>query len=99
MLPVSLLDPQPHERVLDLCAAPGSKTIQIGWAMKNTGTLIANDRDQGRIQALRQGLLRMGLMNVSTTVYDGVNYPKDAGYFDRILVDVPCSCEGTLRKN
>ena len=67
--------------------------------MHNTGTLIANDRDLGRIQALRQSLLRMGLVNTTITCYDGVNYPKDAGYFDRILVDAPCSCEGTIRKN
>lgn len=99
MLPVALLEPRPHERVLDLCAAPGSKTVQIGWAMENTGTLIANDRDRGRIQALRQALLRTGLVNASTTAYDGVNYPRAAGYFDRILVDAPCSCEGTIRKN
>lgn len=99
MLPVPLLGPRPRERVLDLCAAPGGKALQIGWAMQNTGSLVANDRDLGRIQALRQSLLRSGLVNVTATAYDGVNYPKHAGYFDRVLVDAPCSCEGTVRKN
>ncbi|MEM1008526.1 MAG: RsmB/NOP family class I SAM-dependent RNA methyltransferase, partial [Myxococcota bacterium] len=93
-----VLDVQPGEDVLDLCAAPGSKTAQFGVAMQNRGTLIANDRNYGRLRALRRVLERMGIMNVSVTVEDGSNFPHEF-LFDRVMVDVPCSCEGTTRKN
>ncbi len=99
MLPVKLLDPQPGERILDLCAAPGGKTAQIAVALNNEGTVIANDRVYQRMRAMGQTIDRLGLLNVSTTTFDGCSYPKAAGLFDRILVDVPCSCEGTSRKN
>lgn len=99
MLPVSLLNPQPGERILDLCAAPGSKTMQIALAMKNQGTLVANDKSYNRSKALRFHLERLGITNVSTTTYDGVSYPKAAGLFDKVLVDAPCSGEGTNRKS
>ena len=97
-LPVSLLDPQPGERVLDLCAAPGGKSAQIVQAMDNRGTLVANDALVGRVRALRANLERLGALNASATVYDGSNYPGAAGRFDRVLVDAPCSGEGMLRK-
>lgn len=99
LLPVLLLDPRPGERVLDLCAAPGNKTAQIAVAMGNRGTVVANDKDYHRIRAIHHMTGRLGILNVSTTLHDGANYPKAAGRFDRILVDVPCTCEGTLRKN
>ncbi len=99
MLPVQFLAPQPGERVLDLCAAPGSKTVQAAIAMQNRGTVIANDINEGRLNIISQKLVRFGLLNVATTVYDAGNYPKAAGTFDRVLVDAPCSSEGTVRKN
>jgi NOL1/NOP2/sun family putative RNA methylase len=99
LLPVFLLDPQPGDRVLDLCAAPGNKTAQIAVAMGNQGTVVANDRDYHRIRAVHHMTERLGILNTSTTLYDGANYPKAAGLFDRILVDVPCTCEGTTRKS
>ncbi|MCB0196349.1 MAG: methyltransferase domain-containing protein [Anaerolineae bacterium] len=98
MLPVLLLDPQPGERVLDLCAAPGNKTAQIAVQMGNRGTVVANDINAGRMRAARQTFERLGLLNVTTTTADGGNYPPAAGLFDKVLVDVPCSCEGTTRK-
>ncbi len=98
MVPVSLLDPQPGERILDLCAAPGSKTAQIAVAMDDTGTLVANDSKRGRVAGLRQMIKRLGLVNCSVTVRDGQGMDSRAGTFDRILVDAPCSCEGTFRK-
>jgi NOL1/NOP2/sun family putative RNA methylase len=98
MVPVSLLDPQPGERVLDMCAAPGGKTAQIGVMMGNRGTVIANDINAGRMRAVRHTLERLGLVNVTTTVANAASYPRAAGTFDRILVDAPCSCEGTSRK-
>ena len=99
MLPVQFLDIQPGERVLDLCAAPANKTAQIGMALHNSGTVVANDRSTGRMRAASHALNRLGLTNVTTTTTDAVNYPKASGFFDKILADVPCSCEGTCRKD
>lgn len=99
LLPVLLLAPRAEHRVLDLCAAPGNKLAQVAVAMRNRGTIIANDVSRERMRAVRHTLERLGILNVSTSVHDGANYPPSAGEFDRILVDVPCSCEGTCRKN
>ncbi len=98
LLPVTLLNPQPGERVLDLCAAPGGKTAQISVAMAQQGTVLANDINMNRMRAVRHAVERLGLANISTTVCNGANFPKAAGLFDRVLVDAPCSCEGTTRK-
>ncbi len=98
-LPVTLLDLHPGQRVLDLCAAPGGKTAQIALALGNRGTLLANDFSPERLSALQGNLDRVGIVNCSTTWCDGGNYPAAAGPFDRILVDAPCSSEGTLRRN
>ena len=92
------LGAKPHERVLDLCAAPGNKTAQLAVAMQNTGTLIANDKSYGRLRALGQIMKRLGLINISSSVYDGTAYPQLNDFFDRVLVDAPCSCQGTYRK-
>lgn len=99
MIPVHLLDPQPGERILDMCAAPGNKTAQISVLMQNRGTVLANDPYYDRVRAMRQIVERLGLINVSTVRYDGTGLPKSIGLFDRVLVDPPCSCEGTTRKN
>ncbi len=98
MLPLLFLNPQPHELVLDLCAAPGNKSAQIAVMMDNRGTLVANDINYARMRAVRQVLERLGLVNVATVTHDGANYPPETRQFDKILVDVPCSCEGTSRK-
>lgn len=99
LLPVVLLAPRPGERVLDLCAAPGGKTAQIAVALRNHGTVVANDRHAMRLGVVRATAERLGLLNVATTTYDAANYPGAAGVFDRVLADVPCSCEGTSRKH
>ncbi len=99
LLPVLLLDPQPGERVLDLCAAPGGKTAQIAVRMENRGTVVANDRHPLRLRQLSGTIERLGLLNVSTTLHDGATFPLESGPFDRVLVDVPCSCEGNYRKD
>ncbi|HYN78016.1 MAG TPA: RsmB/NOP family class I SAM-dependent RNA methyltransferase [Lamprocystis sp. (in: g-proteobacteria)] len=98
-LPALLLDLVPGQRVLDLCAAPGGKTAQIALALGNRGTLMANDIASARIKALQGNLDRLGIFNCSTTCTDGANWPAAGGQFDRILVDAPCSSEGTLRRN
>jgi NOL1/NOP2/sun family putative RNA methylase len=98
MIPALLLDPQPAERVLDLCAAPGNKTALMAQALGNQGTVVANDIFWDRIRPLRSAIDRLGLLNVSVTCHDGTSYPRAAGEFDCVLVDVPCSCEGTTRR-
>lgn len=97
-LPAMLMDLAPGQRVLDLCAAPGGKTAQIAFALGNRGTLVANDIAHARIKALQGNLDRLGVVNVTTTCCDGANWPSASGQFDRILVDAPCSSEGTLRR-
>lgn len=99
LLPAIVLDPQPGEKVLDLCAAPGGKTVQMAVMMQNTGTLIANDRNYGRLRAVGHMIKRLGLFNVATTALDGSAYPALRNHFDRVLVDAPCGCEGTWRKS
>jgi len=98
-VPVLLLNPQPGERILDLCAAPGNKTAEIALAMNRTGTVIANDLYEKRLGVVRSTMDRLSLTNVAVTSHDGGNFPLGGGRFDGILVDVPCSCEGTIRKN
>ena len=99
MLPITFLDPKPGERVLDLCAAPGNKTAEMAVRMQNQGSVIANDRNYNRMRALGQISKRLGLMNISTSNYDGRNFPSVLDYFDKVLVDAPCSGEGTFRKH
>ncbi len=98
LLPAQLLDPRPGERVLDLCAAPGNKTVQMAEALGNRGTVVANDANRGRLGALAQAVKRLGIVNVTQTARDGQGMPWAAGRFDKVLVDAPCSCEGTFRK-
>jgi len=92
-----------YEIVLDLAAAPGSKTTQIAAEMKNTGTLIANDVSIGRISILATNLERCGVSNVIVTRKQGFDLCKklkQQGFlFDKILLDAPCSGEGTLRSS
>ncbi len=102
LLPGLALDPDPGDIVWDACAAPGSKTSQIAAAMDDRGTIVANDNNLGRLSALRHNTERLGITNVMVTNADGRNYslrklPFDE--FDGALVDAPCSCEGTCRKN
>lgn len=98
MIPALLLDPQPGERILDLCAAPGNKTAQIAVAMNNRGTLVANDLSEIRLRVLKTTLSRLGLVNTTVTVGDAASFTANI-QFDRVLVDAPCSCEGTSRKH
>jgi len=101
-LVVALLDPQPGERVLDLCAAPGGKTTAIAERVGPSGSVVAVDRTRRRLELVRRALRRLGLSAVRTVVRDATR-PLDEiapeGGFDRILVDAPCSGLGTLRRN
>jgi NOL1/NOP2/sun family putative RNA methylase len=101
-LPATVLAPQPVERVWDACAAPGSKTSQLAALMDDRGLLVATDNNMGRVSALRSNTERLGVTNLALTVEDARNHslkPFDGAAYDRALVDVPCSCEGTIRKN
>lgn len=103
MLSVLALDPKPNEFILDMCASPGSKTTQIASRMENTGTLIANDIKMDRIRILASNLEKCGATNTIITRKDGValcaGLAKLNYKFDRILLDAPCSGEGTLRSS
>ena len=103
MLPILALNPQKNDIVLDLCASPGSKTTQMSAMMENSGTIIANDKDLGRISILSSNLERCGCMNVIVTRHDAVQLceklAKIGMKFDKILLDVPCSGEGNIRSN
>lgn len=96
-VPVAALDPRPGELVLDLCAAPGGKTTDIAARMENRGCLIANEPNGRRQQALLANVNRIGAWNTTVAEYRGQDFPLGDG-FDRVLVDAPCSAEGTLRK-
>jgi NOL1/NOP2/sun family putative RNA methylase len=101
-IPALVLDPQPGERVLDTCAAPGSKTTQLAALMDDRGILVGNDNNLGRLSALRSNAERCGVTNLVVTRMDARSYslkPLGEEPFDRVLCDVPCSCEGTVRKN
>ena len=96
-LPVMALDPQPGEAILDLCAAPGGKATFIAARMRNQGTLVANEPSGRRQMSLLANINRLGVLNTMITAYQGENFPMGTK-FDRVLVDAPCSAEGTLRK-
>lgn len=100
MLPVEALDPQPGEKILDICAAPGGKTTQIGARMKNEGILIANDINPKRTSALIKNVEMFGIRNCMVTNERPEKLAQIfKGYFDKILIDAPCSGEGTFRKD
>ncbi len=96
-LPVLALDPQPEKKILDLCAAPGGKATFIAARMQNRGTLVANEPNGRRQMSLLANINRLGVLNTMITAYQGENFPLGTK-FDRVLVDAPCSAEGTLRK-
>ncbi|MGB2956657.1 MAG: RsmB/NOP family class I SAM-dependent RNA methyltransferase [Anaerolineales bacterium] len=98
MAPAAALNPQPGEIILDLCAAPGGKSTQILSLMKNQGLLIANDSNPRRVQALARNIERWGARNAVLTNEVPRRLAEHFGpVFDRVLVDAPCSGEGTFR--
>lgn len=100
MVPAVYLDAQPGEIVLDLCAAPGGKTTQIASYMKNEGLLVCNEIHPTRVKILSENVERMGICNALVTNETPQRLTELFGtYFDRILVDAPCSGEGMFRKN
>ncbi len=100
MAVTTLLSPKPGEKILDLCAAPGGKTTHIASMMNNEGLLISNEIHPGRAKILSQNMERMGMTNAVITNETpdrlALRFPD---FFDRILVDAPCSGEGMFRKD
>lgn len=94
----TLLAPQPGERVLDLCAAPGTKTAHLAELMNDTGEIVAADVSHDRLARVRENIERLGLKSIRIVPIgdDGSGLP--AGEFDRVLVDAPCSNTGVLGK-
>ncbi|MAG45749.1 MAG: tRNA methyltransferase [Nanoarchaeota archaeon] len=97
MIPPLVLNPKPSDLVLDLAAAPGSKTTQLASMMNNNGLIIANDIKWDRIKALSMNLQRIGVSNTLITIYPGEKFPNIQ--FDKILLDAPCSGTGTIKKS
>jgi 16S rRNA (cytosine967-C5)-methyltransferase len=95
-IPVLLLDPQPGEKVIDLCSAPGGKTTFIGELMKNIGEIIAVDRYETRLQLVKNAYQRLGISNIHLIADDGATI--DIPPADKVLVDAPCSGLGVLSK-
>ena len=94
--PLIVRDLIKKNKILDCCAAPGSKTTQIADMMENKGHIIANDARHGRIKSLRGNLDRLGITNTTVTLRDFKSFPNTKA--DLYFVDAPCSSEGTIRK-
>lgn len=100
MAPVEYLEVKPGERILDLCAAPGGKSTQIATALRGQGMLICNEIHPARAKILSENIERLGIQNA--VVLNETPAKLAAmfdSYFDKILVDAPCSGEGMFRKN
>lgn len=100
MAPVEWLDVKPGERVLDLCAAPGGKSTQIAGKLQGEGLLVANDIQPERVKALVKNLAVFGVRNAVVTGETPERLAGVfAGFFDKIMIDAPCSGEGMFRKD
>ncbi len=97
LLPAVILDPKPGERVLDACAAPGSKTSQMAALMAAQGELIAVETVRGRYYKLRAVCELLGVRNVRFRQADARKLHFESEYFDKVLVDAPCSSEGRFK--
>ena len=93
LLAVHLLRPEPGERILDLCAAPGGKTAYTAQRMANAGKVVAADSNLARLELIRENCARLGVTCVETAAPSSVG-----GVFDRVLVDAPCSNTGVMRR-
>ena len=95
-----VLDPQPEERLLDLCAAPGSKTTHIADVTSDAAIIVAGDLHHHRLRTVKSSSDLHGFESVNCLTLDGLQpLPVPENYFDRVLIDAPCSGTGTLRRN
>ena len=103
LLACQLMDPKPGEKILDACAAPGGKTSYLAQLMQNRGTIIACDRNTGRLHSLQHNVTRLGATIVRPVRHDWMrdDLPKEIASvapFDRALVDAPCTNTGVIRR-
>ncbi len=99
LIPAIELEPKPGEIILDMAAAPGGKTTHIAQLMKNKGSILAMEIDNRRIKALLYNIGRMGVENVIFMRDDARNIKNVGLMFDKILLDAPCTADGTISKN
>lgn len=100
MTPASFLPVEPGDKVLDLCAAPGGKTTELGGKLQKKGVLVSNDISISRTKALLHNIEMAGIPNVVVLSEEPAKLAtRFEGYFDKILVDAPCSGEGMFRKD
>ena len=97
LLAVTELDPQPGETILDLCAAPGGKTIFMAERMKNQGRIVAHDTAPERLKLVEENCARLGVTCVQPVLPSSLD-PSPSALFDRILIDAPCSNTGVMRR-
>ncbi len=98
MIAAHVLDPQPGDRILDVCAAPGGKSTHIAAMIENNGIVVAADQEPRRLSRLIENVERLGTASVHIVCSDALTPPFRGG-FDRILVDAPCSGLGTIRRH
>lgn len=100
MVPSFLLSPNKGETILDLCAAPGGKSVQASFLMENKGAIISNDLSRSRCNAILENVERLGIGNIVITNNDFSRiYHSYLNYFDRIILDAPCSGSGMFKKD
>ena len=99
MLSAIILDPKPNDIVIDMCAAPGSKSTHLAQLMENEGTLILIEKNLNRIPALEVNLRRMGIINSIVLNMDAINLSNMNVKGDKILLDAPCTGEGLIRQD
>ena len=98
-LVVHSADPQPGERILDMCAAPGGKALYLSMLMEGTGEVVASDVHKRRLNLLRTSAMALELNNITIDARDGTNPPEQwIGSFDKVLLDAPCTGMGVLSK-
>ena len=99
MLPARVLSPQPGERVLDVCSAPGGKATHMAQLMENRGTIVARDIHEHKLRLIDDAAARLGIAIIKTELYDAaLQDEKNESAFDRVLLDAPCTGLGILRR-